>query len=211
MDKRQIDGVTYVPQEDMQRAFEERLQKVTAARITAEDRAAQLEGQLDEATGRLGTLDTLNSRISELENSLDSEKSRFSRHTAMADNGWTDPELRSAVEWSYDRAMSALPKKDHIPLAEWLSSIRANPDTAPKLLRPHLIKASPEPAEPAAQETAPPAPTEMDAPTMLPPRTNTGARPAPVKTASLIDRGMNDLEFYRQNREAILKEISNQK
>ena len=208
MDKRQIDGVTYVPQEDMQRAFEERLQKVTAARITAEDRAAQLEGQLDEATGRLGTLDTLNSRISELENSLDSEKSRFSRHTAMADNGWTDPELRSAVEWSYDRAMSALPKKDHIPLAEWLSSIRANPDTAPKLLRPHLIKASP---EPAAQETAPPDPTEMDAPTMLPPRTNTGARPAPVKTASLIDRGMNDLEFYRQNREAILKEISNQK
>ena len=70
MEKRIIDGVTYVPQEDMQRAFEERLQKVTAARITAEDRSAQLESDLDAATGRLGTLETLNSRISELESNL---------------------------------------------------------------------------------------------------------------------------------------------
>ena len=209
MDKRDIDGVIYVPQKEMQRAFEERLQKVTAARIAAEDNAAQLQSQLDEATGRLGTLDTLNTRIGELENALDSEKSRFSRHTAMADNGWTDPELRSAVEWSYDRAMSSLPKKDHVPLAEWLSAIRENPDTAPKLLRPHLIKPAAA-VETSTQEPAAPQEPPQELPSILPPRSNAGARPAPVKTASLIERGMNDLDFYRENREAILKEISNQ-
>ncbi len=209
MDKREIDGVVYVPQQDMQRAFEERLQKVTAARIAAEDRAAQLEGQLDDATGRLGTLETLNTRIGELEGALSSEKSRFSRHTAMADNGWTDPDLRSAVEWSYDRAMSGMPKKDQIPLADWLSAIRENPDTAPKLLRPHLVKAEPA-METAPQEPAAPQEAAQEMPSILPPRSNAGARPAPVQTASLIDRGMNDLEFYRANREAILKEISNQ-
>ena len=208
MDKREIDGVVYVPQLDMQRAFEERLQKVTAARITAEDRAAQLEGQLDDATGRLGTLETLNTRIGELEGALSSEKSRFSRHTAMADNGWTDPDLRSAVEWSYDRAMSGMPKKDQIPLSDWLSSIRADPDSAPKLLRPHLVKETP--METAPQEPAAPLEVAQEMPSILPPRSNAGARPAPVQTASLIDRGMNDLEFYRANREAILKEISNQ-
>ena len=201
MDKRQIDGVTYVPHDEIQRAFEDRLAKISAARSQAEERATELQTQLDTMQGKLGTLDTINSRVQELESQLQSEKNRFSRHTAMADNGWTDPDIREAVEWSYDKAMRNTPKKDQIPLAEWLRTIKENPDNAPSILRPHLKQ----PEQAAPEQAAPEQAQEpiQDVPSLLPPRTNNGARPAPVQTTSILDRGLQDIEFYAQNREAI--------
>ena len=70
MDKKIIEGVTYVPQAAMQAAMEERIKKLSADRVAAEDRAKELQSQLDTMQGKLGTLDTLASQVEQYKSQL---------------------------------------------------------------------------------------------------------------------------------------------
>lgn len=84
------------------------------------------------------------------------------------------------------------------------------------VLRPHLqANATPEAtaeASPSA-EAAPEVQAETaESPSLLPPRTNTGAKPAPVQSGDILSRvGSGDLDFYEQNHEAIKKAWRQQK
>jgi len=219
MRTKEIEGVEYVAKTDIEAAFKDRITKLSARAVTAEEQAAALQTELDNTAGRLASLDTLQGKISELETQLTDANKRYDRHNAMAQNGFTDPELRDAVEWAYNKAMQG--NDQPVPLGDWLASIKADPTNAPLVLRPHLqttptvatdTTTAADPSTLAATSEPQPAPDAMQtdvAPALLPPRTNTGAQPAPTQAGDLLKRGASDVEFYRANRDAIRKAWQN--
>ena len=204
MKKELIEGVVYVPEDEIQAAFQDRIKKLSADRIAAEDRAKTLQDEIDSIHGKLGTLDTMAEELENYKTQLSEADNKYNRHTAMADQGWSDPDLRDAVEWSYQKYQKG--NEDAMSLGEWLSAIKEDPSTAPVILRPHLIveiETTPDPDPTPARQTR-----NAD-PLIRPPKTNSRVKSSPVKKDNLIDRGLEDLEFYRQNREAIRKAYKN--
>jgi len=196
------EGVEYVLKADIEAAFKDRISKLSARAIQAEEVAKALQDTLDNQSGELTKISTLQEKVSTLEQSLQDAESKYSRVSMLSEQGFTDPDLREAVEWAYQRS------KSESSLEDWIKGIKENPAEAPIVLRPHLLaKASPETTAEAAPSTeAAPIPAEaVESAPLLPPRTNTGAKPAPVQSGDIISRGLKDGEFYEQNRDAIMK------
>lgn len=206
MDIKIIEGVEYVPKADIENAFKDRIAKLSARAVQAEEKATAIQTELDNTAGKLGSIDTLQQKINELQNELNTANTRYDRHNAMAQNGFTDPDIRDAVEWAYNKAIQGNDKPP--TLQTWLADIKSNPQNAPSILRPHLT--TPVTVDPTTQspgvEPSTPTPTQaIDTPPVMPPKTNTGAQPAPTQQTDLLKRAVNDLEFYRSNRDAIRK------
>ena len=200
------DGEEYVLKTDIENAFRDRIQKLSARAIQAEEAAAAIQDQLDNQSGELSKIQKLSSRVQELESELETANSRYSRHTAMSELGITDPEVRELVEWQYERATKG---DDKAPsLNDWLQSIKEDPSKAPVTLRPHLeakVTAAAEQVTEQVTEQAAPAPVQVEQPALIAPKTNTGAAPAPVQSTDILKRGAEDFEFYKANRDAIRK------
>ena len=203
------EGETYVLKSEMEAAIQSRIQKMSARAAEAEAQVQSLQNELDSVSGRLGALDNLQGQIETLKGQLDSANGRFDRYQAVSKYGLTDPDHLELVEWQYSRSMSNLPKKDQMPLGEWLEGLVQDPSQAPLSIRPHLQSlqtSAPQEAAPQVQESAPQMQTirpdsSLQAP--APPKMNSGALQAPPITDNLVDRGLKDLDFYRQNRDAI--------
>tara|TARA_R110000737_G_scaffold147071_1_gene176900 strand:- start:825 stop:1460 length:636 start_codon:yes stop_codon:yes gene_type:complete len=211
MDKREIDGVMYVPQEAMQSAMEERIRKLSTDRVSSDDKAKELQSQLDELHGKLGNLDSMVEEIADYKKRLSESDSRYQRHASMASQGITDPDLIEAVEWSYQKTMMKIEESERVELSDWLNGIKENPDTAPSILRPHFqVKTIEEKSIEENPEGRAAPEKEIDPPVLLPPRTNAGVKQAPVKSGDMISNGIQDLDYYRANRKAILSKWRNQ-
>jgi hypothetical protein len=191
-----IDGVVYVPEEEIKLAFENRIKKLSSDRITAEDKSKELQEQLDGLQGKLGTVDTMADELENYKKQLEEANTRYNRHSAMANYGWIDSELREAVEWSYSKYQNS--NDDPLSLSDWLEEIKKSPEKAPVILRPHLKSEAVTQPDPVV-EPEQVKPVEN----VKPPKTNSGVKSAPVKKDNLIDRGLSDLEFYRENRDQI--------
>lgn len=197
------DGEEYVLKSEIESAFKERISKLSSRAIQAEEAANQLQEQIDNQSGELQKISKLQEHISTLESSLQDAESRFSRVSMLSELGFTDPEIREAVEWSYERAMKG--QEERVPMGDWIKGIKENPDTAPAVLKPHLqSQAAPEASPEASPEAAPVVAQAAPEAPLLPPKTNTAAKPAPVQSGNIIERGLTDLQFYEQNREAIV-------
>ena len=212
---KEIEGVEYVAKSDMEAAVKDRISKLSARAVQAEEAAQALQTELDNQTGKLGSLDTLQSKIEDLQAQLTDANTRYDCHNAMAQNGFTDPELRDAVEWAYNKAMQG--NDQPTPLADWLASIKADPSNAPLVLRPHL-QTSPPPVDPSTPTATPdadpvaqtPDPVLDVAPALLPPKTNMGAQPTPTQQGDILKQlATADLETYRANRSAAIKAWKN--
>ena len=212
------EGETYVLKSEMEAAIQSRIQKMSARAAEAEAQVQSLQNELDSVSGRLGALDNLQGQIETLKGQLDNANGRFDRYQAVSKYGLTDPDHLELVEWQYSRSMSNLPKKDQMPLGEWLEGLVQDPSKAPLSIRPHLQSlqtSAPQEAAPQVEESAPRyrdinrnvkmqtirPDSSLQAP--APPKMNSGALQAPPITDNLVDRGLKDLDFYRQNRDAI--------
>lgn len=196
------EGVEYVLKADIEAAFKDRISKLSSRAIQAEEAAKALQDNLDNQSGELQKISKLQEKVTTLEQSLTDAESKYSRVSMLSEQGFTDPELREAVEWAYQRS------KSESPLDEWIKGIKENPENAPLVLRPHLQKKAPEgTAEGSPTEAAAPnmQAESIASPSLLPPRTNKGAKPAPVQSGDILKRASQDIEFYAQNREAIKK------
>lgn len=193
------DGQEYVLKSDMEAAFKDRIAKLSSRAIQAEEQVKTLQEQMDNQSGELQKIENLNSQLKELGEQLAKSESRYERHTSMAEFGLVDAEIRELVEWQYDKAMKN--EKEKQPLTEWLKSLQEDPTKAPVTLRPHL-KASTEEVQP---KTTPVNTPVTEQPTLIPPKANTGATPAPVQSTDLLKRGADDFEFYKANRDQIRK------
>ena len=195
------EGVEYVLKADIEAAFKDRISKLSARAIQAEEVAKALQDTLDNQSGELQKISTLQEKVTTLEQSLQDAESKYTRVSMLSDMGFTDPDLRDAVEWAYSRSNS------ESSLEDWIKGIKENPGEAPLVLRPHLQATAPEITAEAAPsaEAAPIQAEAVEAAPLLPPRTNTGAKPAPVQNGDILSRGLKDPEFYEENRDAIMK------
>lgn len=197
------EGVEYVLKADIEAAFKDRISKLSARAIQAEESAKALQDTVDNQSGELTKISTLQEKVTTLEESLQNAESKYSRVSMLSEQGFTDPDLREAVEWAYQRS------KSESSLEDWIKGIKENPAEAPIVLRPHLqAKGSPEGIQSEAAPTSEAAPMQspsVESAPLLPPRTNTGAKPAPVQNGDILSRGLKDQEFYEQNRDAIKK------
>lgn len=123
----------------------DRFQQVVAAKN-------ELAGQLEAARAEIGTwqeraanTDTLAGQLRETQGKLQAAEGRFSTFREISSRGLTDPDVVEAVEWQYGR----LPEEGRPDMGSWLDGMKADPDTAPAILRPHLFA----PEQPAGKPT----------------------------------------------------------
>jgi predicted DNA-binding protein (MmcQ/YjbR family) len=215
MKEKEIDGKIYILKSDVENTIRIRLEKAGQKLAAAEEQVQTLQGQVSSLQNDTSSTETLQAQIDDLNTQLQSSQNKFERYQSIARLGYgQDQEIVDAIEWSYERAQSKLPKKDKTDLATWLQQCTNNPDNAPSILRPHLQNidraqvqslgetAAAETTEQIGQPSTPPA-QNMPAQNII--ATNHGVQPTPDPHGNIIDRGIKDPDFYRQNREAIKK------
>lgn len=205
------DGNVYVLKTDMESVIKDRIAKVSARAQQAEEQVRTLQTDLDAAKQSAGTSDVLAQQLEEYREQLQQANSRFDRYKAISKHGLVDDDMIEAIEWSYEKSQSKVSKKDRVSLTDWLESAVSNPDNAPTVLRPHLMQlqqqANSEQAN-SEQVTSEPSSTPQVTPQVTQqtaPNVNAGAMP-PVDGPDIIQRGLNDSDFYQSNRDAIVKQ-----
>lgn len=213
-----IDGVEYILKTDVDEIVSSRISKYAEKVREYESRIDSYQSELDAAKSSVGLVEKLNNQIDTLETELTTARSQYERHSTIGQYGITDPNIRDAIEWSFEREMKGRPKKNQTTLSEWLSTIKENPESAPAVLRPFFnptiqetqTEQSPADVEqpnPAAVQHQP-SPLENQViqnqpSTIVPPTSNAGVKTmGSVPPSDLLSRA-SDPVFYTKNREAI--------
>jgi hypothetical protein len=207
MNEIEHEGKTYILKSQMESIIKERVGKVAQRATIAEDALSQAESRLEKAEKAMSSVDILNQQLTDMQTKLSTAEKRFERYQSISKHGLTDPDLIEAIEWSYERAQKGATDKDRLSLSDWLDSQVENPDKAPLTIRPHLR------ALKEVSSTAEDAPVSEDPSTVAqlaeleratPPRTNSGAIPAP-DSPGFLDRALKDPDFYAANRDKVVE------
>lgn len=207
MNEIEHEGKTYILKSQMESIIKDRVGKVAQRATIAEDALVQAEKRLEKAEKAMSSVDILNQQLSDMQTKLTTAEKRFERYQSISKHGLTDPELIEAIEWSYERAQKGATDKDRLSLSEWLDSQVENPDKAPLTIRPHLralkeVADTPEEAESLPEASTAAQMAELERAT--PPRTNSGALPAP-DSPGFLDRALKDPDFYAANRDKVIE------
>jgi len=207
MNEIEHDGKTYILKADVENIIKQRIDKVAARANQAEQRADQLQSELDKASKSTSTIDLLTQQLEEMNSKLQTSEQKFTRYQAISKHGLTDPTIVDAIEIFFEKSQEGKAKKERSSLGEWLDQIVENPDNAPTILRPHiqsLQQGQPKRAEDMEYEEAQGLSAEVaqNTPRIQAPQTNAGVH-TPPEAGDLIARGMKDSRFYENNREAI--------
>lgn len=205
------DGKEYILKTDVDQVISERLSKYAERTRVADMRIQELEADIESKVKAVAQVDALNSQLAMMQDELNAANARYTQHSAIASVGITDPGVRDAVVWAYERAQAKLPKKDKVELSDWVQTFATDPAQAPGILRPHFQALQNQSSQPHTQpqnpngnvDRAQVAQMGMQAP-QAPPTTNNGVQavPTPVGASDLLTRA-GDPEFYKANREAI--------
>lgn len=111
-----------------------RFQQVVEKYRAAEARLEELNGQLQGASERAATADTLATQLNDQAAAFAAERAVWSEDRALMGAGLTDPSALVVA-----RALhSALPEADRPSLPEWVSGFAEAPDTVPPALQVYL-------------------------------------------------------------------------
>lgn len=213
-----IEGIEYIMKTDVDEIVSSRISKYAEKVREYESRIDSYQTQLDETKASAGLVEKLNGQIDSLNSELKTARSQYDRHSTIGEHGITDPNIRDAVEWAFEREMKGRNKKDQIPLGEWLGTIKENPENAPSVLRPFF---NPTVSESNQETEQPPSDVERQNPapvqhqqsplTTQPPTSNAGVKHvSSVPPSDLLSRA-TDPEFYTKNRDAIRQAYYSQK
>ena len=207
------EGLEYILKTDVDGIVQSRLSKITESKRMGESKVLELEGRLAQMTKSIDGVESLRTKITELESSLKTANQKYNRHSAITQSGITNPEVRDLVEWQYTKSMDALPKKDRVSMGHWLSSIQES-GQVPKLLAPYLSQpnsgtieaGTPEQLSSLAQAQAQPVPAQpvpaQPIHAQRVPATNAGVQPSHGTNASILERA-SDYQFFKANRQKI--------
>ena len=215
METKEIDGVEYVKRTDVENIIKQRVEKVAVRATEAENKAKDLQSQLEKASKADSTIDILTQQLEQMKHDLSNSEQKFTRYQAISKHGLTDPDIIDAIEWSYERSQNGRGKKERINLSEWLDTVVSDPEQAPSVLRPHLRNIQPEPAEKVEQSEEQyvdnsTASQLQELTRREAPRTNTNVRSTP-EPDNIIDRGIRDQKFFEENREQIREAWKNRR
>ena len=210
METKEIDGVEYVKKSEVENIIKQRVDKVASRANDAEQANKELQTRLEKASKSDSTIDLLTQQIEQMKQQLMKSEQKYSRFQSMSKHGLVDPDIVDAIEWSYEKSQSGKKKGEIVNLGDWLDAIVDDPMTAPTVLRPHLQNLRVEaPSEESNIESDPSTQNQLaqlqpEIERRTPPQTNNGVRPSP-EPSNLIERGLQDADFYAQNREQIKK------
>ena len=180
----------------------DRFQSVVAERNNLKTAMADLEAQLQGAMEKSATVDTLASTIEQMKLDHTAAADGWKTDQALMGAGLLDAEGRDVAKYLYGR----LTGDDKPALADWLTTMKADPEAAPKALAPYL-------SAPAKQDAPPASPAQQM------PRSNNGTNSttipttgAPISAERIRQLRMDamrtgDWTAYRESRTAILASV----
>lgn len=200
MNTQLIEGREYILKDDVDGLIQDRISKYAQKTRAAEAQIEELTTQLDAAKTESGSLEALNSQLTELRDQLGHANERYERHTAVASLGINDPDVRDTLEMFYTKANEGKSKSDRVSFNDWLSNLKSDPSQAPSFLREHF---SPQEAQPAEIGSSNDQPIEAQTTINQPAVNGAVQEKETVHSNDLIKKGLEDPQFYSQNREAI--------
>ena len=197
METKMIDGVEYIAKEQVDGLIQEKISKYAKRAREAETKVEEMNEQLIQAGEKLKTVDNLTEQIYTLKDELSNANTKYERHSAIAELGIQDPDVRDALEWQYQRSNT------DESFGDWMKGLKENPENAPSFLRSHF-----QTSEPPKMENTPVENVETTKETpqpKTPPKTNakTVQSNNTETQKDILSRGLSDPDFYKQNRDAI--------
>ena len=197
METKMIDGVEYIAKEEVDGLIQEKISKYAKRAREAETKVEEMNEQLIQASEKLKTVDNLTEQIYTLKDELLNANTKYERHSAIAELGIQDPDVRDALEWQYQRSNT------DESFGDWMKGLKENPENAPSFLRSHFQS-----SEPPKMENTPVENVETTKETpqpKTPPKTNakTVQSNNTETQKDILSRGLTDPDFYKQNRDAI--------
>jgi len=197
METKMIDGVEYIAKEQVDGLIQEKISKYAKRAREAETKVDEMNEQLIQASEKLKTVDSLTEQIYTLKDELSNANTKYERHSAIAELGIQDPDVRDALEWQYQRSNT------DESFGDWMKGLKENPENAPSFLRSHFQS-----SEPPKMENTPVENVETTKETpqpKTPPKTNakTVQSNNTETQKDILSRGLTDPDFYKQNRDAI--------
>lgn len=213
------EGKEYILKEEVDGIVRERLSKVTEAKRQAESRANLLESQITDMESKVKNTDAMASQLAQLRDELAVSNQRYERHSAIANHGITDPEIRDLVEWQFTKAMEGKSKKDQVSLATWLGGMKEGGEV-PVVLKPYLGEiasaaaegsqpaTTSQPAQPAQPAMGATASTQAQLASLAQrPTSNQGVQQTAdhATNGDMMKRASGDYEFFKANRQEVKK------
>lgn len=197
METKMIDGVEYIAKEQVDGLIQEKISKYAKRAREAETKVEEMNEQLIQAGEKLKTVDNLTEQIYTLKDELSNANTKYERHSAIAELGIQDPDVRDALEWQYQRSNT------DESFGDWMKGLKENPENAPSFLRSHFQSSEPpkmenkpvENVETTKETPQPKTPPKTNAKTVQSNNTET--------QKDILSRGLSDPDFYKQNRDAI--------
>ena len=197
METKMIDGVEYIAKEQVDGLIQEKISKYAKRAREAETKVEEMNEQLIQAGEKLKTVDNLTEQIYTLKDELSNANTKYERHSAIAELGIQDPDVRDALEWQYQRSNT------DESFGDWMKGLKENPENAPSFLRSHFQSSEPPKMENTPVENVD---TTKETPQpKTPPKTNakTVQSNNTETQKDILSRGLTDPDFYKQNRDAI--------
>lgn len=198
METKMIDGIEYIAKENVDGLIQEKISKYAKRARESESRVEEINQQLIDAGEKLKTVDQLTEQIYTLKDELSNANTKYDRHSAIAELGIQDPDVRDALEWQYQRTNT------DESFGDWMKGLKENPDNAPSFLRSHFTTSNEAPKMESnvvqSAETIKETPQPKQAP-----KTNTKTIQSnnTETQKDILSRGLTDPDFYKQNRDAI--------
>ncbi len=198
------EGKEYILKSEVDNIVTTRISKISENRRTTQAELDALRQKYESMEEQIKGVNALHSQIATLQDELSTSNQRYSRHSAIATHGITNPKVRDLVEWEYKNAMETRNKKDRQTMGEWLDGFKSEDAKIPLLLQPYIKNnASPQPDPtthtPTTQEQL------QSLNTRPSPQTNAHVQnTSDVSTsADMLSKGAQDFDYYMKNRSKI--------
>lgn len=123
------EGETYILKSGVEAIISKRISSYAEKLRARETEFESLQKQLDDASGKLGQIDTFQQRITQLEGDLKQANTRYDRHSVLSGIGVNDDSVRATFEHLHSTTAKETPFND------WVNAMKEDPSKAPLILQ----------------------------------------------------------------------------
>jgi hypothetical protein len=206
------DGETYILKSTVEGIISKRLSTYASKLQSREAEFDALQSKFDEASSKLGQIDTFQQRITQLEGDLAHANTRYDRHSVLSGIGVNDESVRATFEHLHSTLGG------ETPFSDWVNGMKEDPSKAPLILQSFIKPQGDQTGQQQQQnnqahnaQNPPPNPNQPPKQTQTAPPSNNGVIQTSIGAMGreeILNRA-KDPAFYSQNRDAIKQAWSN--